>query len=131
MRSLINSGFRPDVLVESFVSPLRPDRLVVAIVPSGHGAIDAVRALFTPSERQGPVYGGVAVSQKGRFESFLVGTNAYHACELNRSQHAAVLLIEYYWLIPLCVLLLAVVIATWMHRRVERVAQRRLAALET
>ena len=68
-----------DVLVESFVSPLRADRVVVAIVPGGSDAIDAVRALFTPSERQGPVYGGVAVSRNGRFESFLVGTLAYHA----------------------------------------------------
>ena len=120
-----------DVLVESFVSPLRPDRLVVAIVPRGLGAIDNVRALFTPSERQGPVYGGVAVSRNGRFESYLVGTLAYHAGELDRYQHATVLLIEHYWLIPPLVLVLAVVIAAWVRRTTERVAEGRLATWET
>ena len=120
-----------DVLVESFVSPLRPDRLVVAIVPRGSDAIDAVRSLFTPSERQGPVYGGVAVFHNGRFESYLVGTLAYRSGDLDRYQHATVLLVEYYWLIPVLVLVLAVVIAAWVRRSTERVAERRLVTWET
>jgi cellulose synthase (UDP-forming) len=131
MRGLLRSDARPDLLVESFVSPLRPDRMVVAIVPGGSSAIDAVRALFTPSERQGPVYGGVAVSQNGRFESFLVGPLAYHAGELDRYQYATVLLIEYYWFISPVVILLAVVIAAWVRQSTERLAERRLAAPET
>jgi cellulose synthase (UDP-forming) len=127
----VSEGASLDVLVESFVSPLRPDRLVVAIVPCGPGAMDAVRALFTPSERQGPVFGGVAVSRNGRFESFLVGTLAYHAGEIDRYQHGMVFLIEYYWLLPPLVLVLAAAIAVWVRRSTERIAQRRLAALET
>jgi cellulose synthase (UDP-forming) len=120
-------GANLDLLVESFVSPLRPDRLVVAIVPGTSSAIDAVRALFAPSERQGPVYGGVAVSHKGRFDSFLVGTLAYHAGDLDRPQYTTVLLIENYWLIPPLVLLLAAVIVAWVRWSTERVAKRRLA----
>ena len=120
------AGF--DVLLESFVSPLRRDRLLVAIVPAGTDSVDAVRALFTPSERQGPVYGGVAVSRNGRFESFLVGTNAYHAGELNNYQYGTVLLIENYRLVPLFVLLLAVIIVAWVRWSTERVAERRLTA---
>jgi hypothetical protein len=131
LRRLLRDGANLDVLVESFVSPLRPDRLVVAIVPRGAGAIDDVRALFTPSERPGPIYGGVAVSQNGRFESYLVGTLAYHAGDLDRYQYATVLLVEYYWLIPPLVLGLAVVIAAWVRRSTERVAQRRLVTWET
>jgi cellulose synthase (UDP-forming) len=131
MRRSLGNAANFDVLVESFVSPLRPDRLVVAIIPRGPGATDAVRALFTPAERQGPVYGGMAVSQNGRFQSYLVGTLAYHAGELDRYQHAVVFLIEYYWLIPPFVLLLAVVLAAWVRQSTERIAKRRLAALET
>jgi hypothetical protein len=104
--------------------------VVVAIVPGGSGAIDAVRALFTPSERQGPVYGGVALSQNGRFQSFLVGTLAYHAGELDRFQFVTVLLSENYRLSPLLVLLLSIFIAAWVRRYTERVAARRLAARE-
>jgi cellulose synthase (UDP-forming) len=131
LRRLIGGGASPDLLIESFVSPLRADRVVVAIDPSGSDAIDAVRALFTPSERQGPVYGGVAVSRNGRFESFLVGTLAYHAGELDRYQYTTVLLIEYYWLIPMLVLLLALLIVAWVRWTTERVAEERLAASET
>jgi cellulose synthase (UDP-forming) len=127
---LISGGTTMDLIVESFVSPLRQDRVALAIIPSGSGATDAVRALFTPSEREGPVYGGVAVSQNGRFESFLVGTLAYHAGELDRYQYTTVLLIEDYWLIPFLVLLFAVVIAAWVRWSTERVAAERLAMQE-
>jgi cellulose synthase (UDP-forming) len=128
LRGLLGGGGNLDLFVESFVSPLRPDRLVVAIVPRASNAIDAVRALFTPSERQGPVYGGVAISRNGRFDSFLVGTLAYHAGDLDRHQYMTVLLIEDYWLLPLLVLLLAAVIAAWVRWSTERIAKRRLAA---
>jgi hypothetical protein len=104
--------------------------LVVAIVPGPSNATDAVRALITPSERQGPVYGGVAVSHRGHFESFLVGTRAYRAGELDRHQYITVRLIENYFLIPPFVVLLAVGIGAWVRRSTERVAKRRLALLE-
>jgi len=120
-----------DALVESFVSPLRADRQVVVIVPDGPNAIDAVRALFTPSERQGPVYGGVAISRNGHFDSFLVGTLAYHSGKLDRYQYSTVLLIENYLYIPLLVLLLAGMIVAWMRWSTERVAARRLATRES
>ena len=131
LRRMISSDSATDLFVESFVSPLRQDRVAVAIIPSGSGATDAVRALFTPSERDGPVYGGVAVSQNGRFQSFLVGTLAYHAGELDRYQYATILLIEDYWLIPFLVLLFAVMIAAWVRLSTERVAAERLATQET
>jgi len=126
LRRLAGGGASVDALVESFVSPLRTDRAVVAIDPSGSSAMDAVRLLFTPSERQGPVYGGVAVSHNGRFESFLVGTLAYHAGELDSYQYTMVRLIECYWLIPLIVILLALIIVTWVRWTTERVAAQRL-----
>jgi len=136
LRSLIDGAStggpnHMDALVESFVSPLRPDRLVVAIVPSGPNALDAVRTLFTPAERQGPVYGGVAVSRNGRFESFLVGTRAYHSGKLDRYQYTTVLIFENYMLIPLLVLLLAGMIVAWVRWSTERVAARRLATHES
>jgi cellulose synthase (UDP-forming) len=131
LNKLLGNGIAIDALLESFESPLRPDRLVVAIVPGGSGAGDALRALFTPTERQGPVYGGVAVSQDGRFDSFLVGTQAYHAGSLDRYEYAMVLLFEYYEVTPLLVLLLAALIVPWVHRSTERVAERRLATHET
>jgi cellulose synthase (UDP-forming) len=131
LTKLLSNGSGVDALVESFASPLHPDRLVVAIVPRGSEAVDAVRALFTPSERQGPVYGGVAVSRDGRFESFLVGSLAYHAGNPDRYQYTAVLLFENYWIIPLLVVLIAAMIVAWLHRSTERVAARRLATWET
>ena len=135
LRSLVdrdsNGGSNMDALVESFISPLRSDRLVVAIVPSGPNAMDAVRALFTPAERQGPVYGGVAVSRNGRFDSFLVGILAYHSGKLDRYQYTTVLIFENYMLIPLLVLLLAGMIVAWVRLSTERVAARRLATHES
>ncbi|HEY2468670.1 MAG TPA: UDP-forming cellulose synthase catalytic subunit [Terracidiphilus sp.] len=131
LRRLISGDSDQDLLVESFVSPLRDDREVVAIVPGDAQAIDAVRALFTPSEREGPVYGGVAVSREGRFESFLVGTQAYHAGELDRYQYATVLLIEDYWLIPFLVIAFALIIVAWVRWSTERIAAERLAMRET
>jgi cellulose synthase (UDP-forming) len=131
LRRLLSDAAELDLLIESFASPLRSDRLVVAIVPRGSDAIEALRGLFTPPERMGPVYGGVAVSRNGRFESYLVGTLAYHAGELDRSQQRMVFLIEYYWLIPPLVIVLAVLIAAWVRRSTERVAQRRLATRGT
>jgi cellulose synthase (UDP-forming) len=127
LRRLISASGSTDLFLQSFVSPLRPDRVMVAIVPSGSNGINAVRALFTPSEREGPVYGGVAVYQEGRFDSFLVGTQAYHSGKLDRYQYTAVLLIENYRLIPLLVVLLALVIAAWVRSSTERVAAERLA----
>jgi cellulose synthase (UDP-forming)/cellulose synthase operon protein B len=126
-RLLGESAGNAGLFVESFVSPLHPDRVVVAVDPGGPNAIDGVRALFTPSERQGPVYGGVAAFQNGHFESFLVGTLAYHTGDHNRYQFATVLLFEHYRLIPLIVLLLCLVIAAWVRFSTERVAARRLA----
>ena len=119
------------LFVESFMSPLRRDRLVVAIVPGASNGIDAVRALFTPSERQGPVYGGLAISQNGRFDSFLVGTQAYHAGQFDTYQFATVFLFENYRLIPLPVFLLSAIIAAWVRWGTERVAERRLTAWAT
>jgi cellulose synthase (UDP-forming) len=127
LRRLISRNVNADVIVESFMSPLSQDREVVAIVPASPNAIVAVRALFTPSEREGPVYGGVAVSQNGRFESFLVGTLAYRSGELDRYQYTTVFLIENYWLIPVLVLSLALMIVAWVRRSTERLAAERLA----
>jgi cellulose synthase (UDP-forming) len=131
LRRLLTDGADLDVVIESFVSPLRSGRLVVAIVSRGPGAIDAVRGLFTPSERLGPVYGGVAVSRNGRFESYMVGTLAYHAGELDRPQQRTVFLIEHYWIIPPVVIVLAVFIAAWVRRSTDRVAEGRLATRGT
>ena len=131
LRHLTSADSNSDIFVESFVSPLRQNREVIAIVPGSPAAIEAVRALFTPSEREGPVYGGVAVYRNGRFQSFLVGTQAYHAGEVDRLQYATVLLIEDYWLIPLLVLLLALIIVAWVRWSTERVAAERLATWET
>lgn len=118
------------VFVESFLSPLHADRAVVAIIPGDKDAIEAIRALFTPSERQGPVYGGVAISKNGHFESFLVGTRAYHAGNFNRFQFATVLLFENFHLIPLFLLALSLIIVAWVRLSTERVAKRRLAACD-
>jgi hypothetical protein len=126
---LLDSGLEnTDLFVESFVSPLQPDRVVVAVIPYGSHALDAVRALFTPSEREGPVYGGVAVSQNGHFESFLAGTLACHTGKLNDYQYVTVLLLENYRLLPLLLLFLSLLIVAWVRWSTERVAARRLAA---
>lgn len=131
LKQLAESGADVDATVESFASPLHAGRLVVAIIPAGPSALDAVRALFAPSQRRGPVYGGVTVFHDGHFESFLVGTLAFHSGELNRVQYATVLIFENYRLIPLAVLFLAGVIVAWVRYGTERVAARRLAALES
>lgn len=131
LRRLISSDANQDLFLESFISPLRSDREVVAIVPSNTNALEAIRALFTPSGRNGPVYGGVAISSNGRFDSFLVGTGAYHAGQLNRYQYATVLLIEDYWILPILVLLPALLIVAWVRWSTEHVARERLATWET
>ena len=117
-----------DLVVENFVSPFRSDRSVVAIVPGSTNNSDAIAALFSPGSRQGPVYGGIAVSQNGRFQSFLLGNLAYHSGHLDPSWQSRIFLIENYRLIPALVILLALLFAIWLSQGTEVVAARRLAA---
>ena len=116
-----------DVVVENFVSPLRSDRSVVAIAPRSAGGPDAIAVLFSPSLEKGPIYGGVAVAQQGRFQSFLVGTFAYHSGQVDAFQQTRIFLLEHYFGIPALVVLLAFLVAAWMYSSTERVAARRLA----
>ncbi|HEX5110643.1 MAG TPA: UDP-forming cellulose synthase catalytic subunit [Vicinamibacterales bacterium] len=116
----------PDLIVEQFVSPLRADRSVVAIVPGGAGAEDAVAALFAPGERKGPVYGGVSVSRGGTFQSFLLGVQAYRAGDHDVYRQASVFVITHHWLIPAAVVVLALLVAVPLRQGVERTARRRL-----
>jgi hypothetical protein len=120
-----------DLVVEDFVSPYRPDRSVVAIAPQGIGGSDAIGAMFTPALDKGPIYGGVAIAQNQRFQSFLVGTFAYHSGYRTSFQQSRIFLLEHYLFIPLLVVLLALILAAWLHRSTERMAARRLAAERT
>ena len=117
-----------DVIVQDFVSPFRADRSVVAIVPLTPKGNDAIAAMFTPAAEKGPIYGGLSIAQNGRFQSFLVGTFAYHSGHLDPYQQSSVFLFEHYWLIPLAVVLLAFMVAAWLHQGTERVAAKRLAS---
>jgi hypothetical protein len=117
-----------DLVVEDFVSPYRGDRSVIALMPRDRNDSQAVAALFMPASHQGPVYGGVAVSQAERFQSFLVGTSAYRTGDLGPVAQTTVFLIESYWLIPIFVVFFAFVIGAWVRQGTERVAAQRLAA---
>ena len=123
---LLTSGRPLDLIVEDFVSPFRSDRSVVAIAPLTPKGNDAMAAMFTPTAEKGPIYGGLAVAQNGRFQSFLVGTFAYHSGHLDPYQQSSVFLFERYWLIPLVVVLLAFIVAAWLHHGTERIAAHRL-----
>ena len=123
---VVSNGKAPDLVVQDFVSPLRPDRSVVAIFsPDNSGAI---ASLFIPGSRQGPVYGGVSISENGQFQSFLVGSLTYRSGYLDPYQEAIVFAFEHYRFIPVLVALLAFVVGAWLHRLTEGVAARRLAA---
>jgi cellulose synthase (UDP-forming) len=124
LAALAASGARMDVILEHFVSPFRPDRSVVAIVPGDANGSQAA-ATFTAA-RKGPVYGGVAVARDGRFESFLVGTAAYHSGSVDPVQRTRVMLVEHFWLISPAVMVVALVIGRVLHGGMERVAARRL-----
>jgi cellulose synthase (UDP-forming) len=126
LSNLIAEEARPDLIVEDFVSPIRPDRSVVAIVYLDKP--DAIPILFMQGSRQGSVYGGVTVSQNSRFQSFLVGSRTYHSGHLDSYQRATVFAFENYRLIPLVVVLLAFGVAAWLFRSTEGVAARRLNA---
>jgi hypothetical protein len=125
--ALLASSPSLDVIVENFVSPFRPDRSVVALVPRGEAGSEAIAALFTPALDKGPIYGGVAVAQRGRFQSFLVGTFAYHSGRVDAFQQVRIFLFEHYFGIPALVVLFAFLIAAWLYTSTERVAARRLA----
>ncbi len=126
LSKLLSDGARPDLIVEDFVSPLRPDRSVVTIVYLNKP--DAIPILFMQGSRQGSVYGGVTISQNGRFQSFLVGSQTYHSGHLDSYQRATVFAFENYRLIPFVVVLLAFVVGAWLYRSTEGIAARRLAA---
>jgi cellulose synthase (UDP-forming) len=117
-----------DLVVEDFVSPLRSDRSVIALVPIGSTSPEAIRAMFTPNLDKGPIYGGLALAEHAHFQSFLVGNFAYHFGRLDRFQKARVFLIEHYVFIPVAVAFLAFVVAGWLYQGTERAAARRLAA---
>jgi cellulose synthase (UDP-forming) len=128
LASLLDRGAPLDLVVDEFVSPYRADRSVIAIMPRDRNDSEAVAAMFMPASHQGPVYGGVAVSQAARFQSFLVGISAYRTGDLGPVEQTAVFLFESYWLIPIFVVFLAFLISAWLHQTSERVAARRLAA---
>jgi len=128
LASLLDRGVPLDLVVEDFVSPYRGDRSVIALLPRDRNDSEAVAAMFMPASHQGPVYGGVAVSQAERFQSFLVGTSAYRTGDLGPVAQTAVFLIESYWLIPIFVVFLAFLIGAWVQQGTERVAAQRLAA---
>jgi cellulose synthase (UDP-forming)/cellulose synthase operon protein B len=130
LAALLASRTPLDVVVEAFVSPLLPDRTVVAIVPRGAGSLDAIASMLTPALEKGPIYGAVAVAQSGRFQSFLVGTAAYHSGHLDPVEQSRIWLSEHYFFLPLVVMLLAFPIAGWLYSVTERVAARRLAGWE-
>jgi cellulose synthase (UDP-forming) len=123
---LAGSATTIDAFVEAFVSPFRADRSVVAIVPDGSNGHAAAAALFMPAVRQGPVYGSLAVSQGGQFQSFLVDHATYLAGDFNTYQRTTVFVIEHYWLIPVLAGLFALVVGSRLYRITERVAARRL-----
>jgi len=114
-------------VIEQIVSPLARERSVVAIVPRDANRYEAIPEMFMPAVRKGPLYGGVAISLDGRFESFLVGSLAYRSGDLGRYQQAMVFLFEHSWLLPLLVLGPALVVALEVRRFTDRVAARRLA----
>jgi cellulose synthase (UDP-forming) len=123
---LVNSGVTLDAFIEGFVSPFRPDRSVVAIVPSGSDRQASVATLFMPEVQKGPVYGALAIAQGGRFQSFLTDHATYHAGDFNAYQRTTVFVVEHYWLIPVCVGLLGFMMAGSVRRATDRVAARRL-----
>jgi cellulose synthase (UDP-forming) len=128
LASLLDGRSPLDLVVEDFISPFRADRSVIALISRDRDDSAAVAAMFMPDAHQGPIYGGVAVSQAGRFQSFLVGTSAYRTGDLGPVDQTAVFLFESYWLIPIFVVFLAFLISAWLHGATERVAAQRLAA---
>jgi cellulose synthase (UDP-forming) len=120
-----------DVALMGFVSPLRPDRSVVSVVPLGPSSLDAIAAMFTPAAEKGPIYGGLSLAQNSRFQSFLVGTFAYHSGHLDPVQQSRIFLFENYFLIPFFVALLALLVAVWVRQSTERIAARRLVVGRT
>lgn len=127
LAALIAARPQLGVIVEQFVSPFRPDRSIVAIVPGDGSTYAAIPEMFLPAVRRGPIYGGVALAQSGQFQSFLVGGLAYHSGDRGLYQRAVVFLFENYRILPLVVVLLSVAIAYRARREIERVAARRLA----
>ncbi|HZL93687.1 MAG TPA: hypothetical protein VFB99_08585, partial [Vicinamibacterales bacterium] len=124
LQGLLDRGAPLDVILQHFVSPFRPDRSVVAIVPTDADG-QGIEAVFTTA-RTGPVYGGIAVEHSGRFESFLLGGATYHSGRLDPVQRARVFLVEHYWYVPPAVMVLALVIGRAMYEGAEHVAARRL-----
>jgi cellulose synthase (UDP-forming) len=120
-----------DIVVEQIVSPFRGDRSVVAIVPGDGSTYGPIPGMFMPAIRNGPVYGGVAVAEGGRFQSFLVGDAAYHSGDPDIRQRVVIWLFEHYQLLPAPVVLLVVVVAVQVRRSTERMAARRVAAAQT
>jgi cellulose synthase (UDP-forming) len=116
-----------DLMVEAFVSPFGPDRSVVAIVPSGEGALAAIAALFTPALDKGPIYGGAAIARNGRFQSYLIGNFAYHSGHLDWFEQSRIFLLEHYLFIPLLVVVVAFMLAAGLEAATEHARARRLA----
>jgi len=131
LAALVASRPQLDIVVEQIVSPFRSDRSVVAIVPGDGSTYGPIPGMFMPAVRNGPVYGGVAVAEGGRFQSFLVGDAAYHSGDSDIRQRVVIWLFEHYQLLPAPVVLLVVVVAVQVRRSTERMAARRVAAAQT
>jgi cellulose synthase (UDP-forming) len=131
LAALLATRPRLDMIVEQFVSPFRRDRSVVVIAPGDASNYDAIEAMFLPAVRNGPVYGGVALSLNDEFQSFLVGSRIYRSGDAGGRQRAIVWLFEHYQFLPAFVVLFALVAALEIRRATERVAARRIVAAGT
>jgi len=116
-------------LIEQFVSPFRSDRSVVVLATRSETDEEPYFERLAEASRAGFIKGGLSVSGGRDFSSFWL---TFHSWVLGREVSLARAygwLCFHLWVLPLALAAMAMVLAHWWEKLLERQAQRRLQAI--
>ncbi len=113
-------------LMEQFVSPFRDDRSVLILATRSETDDHAYFDRLSKASREGVITGALSVADTEHFESFHLATQTYTLG--SKLSVAAVYgwLRFHLWALPLALILMAGLFATWWEALLERQAERRL-----
>ncbi len=123
---LVASGSRVDAVAAGFESPLTPRRSVVAIAVANSQDAEAPMTLMSGAGHPEDIFGSVMTLQGGRVYGFHLTSELYRIGNLGWLESFYDWMAGYFWLIPLLVMFLGVILANRGSRWAERRAELRL-----
>ena len=122
----------PDALIEGIESPydVAANRSIVVIQLKDATALDPFLSSFLEVEQSSAISGSVSVLHGSQFQSFRIGTGAYHVGALNWLTTMTLWFAQVPWLGALIVVAIAFLLAIWTRQWLRVKARARLTLLD-